>query len=400
MAGSLSRRPVIVTLSMLLCLATLTLSPVAGQQAEVSVPPVPVAVPVTAPAPAAAAAMRQVAMDLAYNLDRPQAIAFLEEAVRVEPDHPANHRLLATLAWLRLLWERGAVTVDDYLGKLATKDVDLGPAAAARTQAAAALAAGYTRHLAQARALAERWLARSPDDPAALYEMGAVYGLETSYHASIEGRMLKSFGTARKAYAAQARALARDPRRYDAGYYVGSYRCLVSELPAATRWLAILGGLRGNKREGLALLEAAARHPGEAQGQARYTLVLFYNRDGRFAEALRILEEIRTRYPRNRQFLYETASTWLRAGDPARALALLNEGVERLRTDDRPRWYGEAALWHYKRGVALRQLHRTTEARHDLDTAQTFDASPWIKARIRDELVTLQTNQAGDSAPR
>jgi tetratricopeptide (TPR) repeat protein len=348
-------------------------------------------VPVAA---AKAAALRRTAMELAYDLDRPQAIALLDEAVRLDPDHPANHRLIATLAWLRLLWDRGVVTVDDYQGKLATKDVAL-PSAAGT-----ALAETYAREIALARQLAEKQLAARPNDPSALYEIGAIYGLESSYNASVDGRMLASFGVARKAYAAHSRALARDPQRKEAGYYLGAYRCLVAELPAPIRWLAVLGGLRGNKAEGLALLEAAAREPGEAQGQARYTLILIYNRDRRYADALRILEEVRHLYPRNRQFQYETAATLLRANQPARALDLLTEGIERFRTDDRPRWFGEQTLWHYKRALALRQLARATEARQELEIAQTFDAPASIKKAVQQELAQVQEPAQTSNAPR
>jgi tetratricopeptide (TPR) repeat protein len=323
-------------------------------------------------------ALRQQAMERAYNLDRPEALALLDEAVRVDPDHPAGHRLIASLAWLRILWDRGMVNVDDYLGSLATKDVALEQA-----PPRAELVSTYTQHIDAARERAERRLAQAPNDPSALYEMGAVYGLETSYHASVEGRMLKSFGLARKAYAANARALTREPARYDAGYYIGAYRCVVAELPAPMRWFAYLGGLRGGKKEGLALLEAAASHPGEAQAQARYTLVLLYNRDKRYRDAIRILDEERRLYPRNRQFVYEAAATWLRAGEAAQALPLLTEGIDRLETDRRPRWMDEESLWHYQRGVASQQLGRLLDARRDFETALTFDAHAWVHQRTR-----------------
>jgi tetratricopeptide (TPR) repeat protein len=173
---------------------------------------------------------------------------------------------------------------------------------------------------------------------------------------------------------------------------------IVSELSAPKRWIAYLAGMQGGKREGISLLEAAASHAGEAQGQARYTLVLIYNRDGRYADALRILDEVRRLYPRNRQFLHEAAATWLRAGQPTQALTLLTDGIERLRTDSRPRWLGEDALWHFKRGVALRQLGRWDEAKRDFNTALSLNPRPWIAGRTQQELTRLAARDTSTTA--
>ena len=60
--------------------------------------------------------MRERAADLTYNLDHGEAIALLRQAVAAEPNDPANHRALASTIWLDVLFQRGAVTVDHYLG--------------------------------------------------------------------------------------------------------------------------------------------------------------------------------------------------------------------------------------------------------------------------------------------
>src|SRR4026208_2011662 len=77
--------------------------------------------------------LRATALDLAYNLDHDQALELLRRAVREAPDNPAPHRSLASVLWLNLLFRRGAVTVDHYLGSLSRTNVDLAkpPAATA-----------------------------------------------------------------------------------------------------------------------------------------------------------------------------------------------------------------------------------------------------------------------------
>jgi tetratricopeptide (TPR) repeat protein len=56
-------------------------------------------------------------VDLAYNLDYTQAAAAFERAAALDPEDPAVHRLVAAATWMKLLFERGAILVDDYLGQ-------------------------------------------------------------------------------------------------------------------------------------------------------------------------------------------------------------------------------------------------------------------------------------------
>src|SRR5687768_18083263 len=62
------------------------------------------------------ASLRREAFDLAYNLDHEAAVAMLRRATIEHPTDPAAHRALASVLWLNMLFSRGAVTVDHYLG--------------------------------------------------------------------------------------------------------------------------------------------------------------------------------------------------------------------------------------------------------------------------------------------
>src|SRR5512143_4141309 len=65
------------------------------------------------------------ASDLAYNLDHDEAAALLRRGTVLYPDNPAVHRALASILWLNILFRRGAVTVDHYLGPISRPTVDL-----------------------------------------------------------------------------------------------------------------------------------------------------------------------------------------------------------------------------------------------------------------------------------
>ena len=163
------------------------------------------------------------------------------------------------------------------------------------------------------------------------------------------------------------------------------------------RWAAYIAGFGGGAATGLELVESAARYPGDSQTDAQIALVLLYNRERRYDDALQQLRSLRERYPRNRLFLLEAGSTSLRANRLQDAERTLTEGIDRLATDTRPRTSGEEALWYYKRGATRAGLGKDDEARRDLEHALSQDARPWVHARTHLELGKL-AQKAGRAA--
>jgi tetratricopeptide (TPR) repeat protein len=131
-----------------------------------------------------------------------------------------------------------------------------------------------------------------------------------------------------------------------------------------------------------------------------FALVLLYNRERRYDEAMRVLGELRTRYPRNRLVVLESGATALRAGRAGQAETLLTEGLGLLAKEKRTVMPGEEALWRYKRGAARVALGRPETARADLQAATSPDAQAWVRGRARVELarVALQRGDKGTAA--
>ncbi len=329
--------------------------------------------------PAGTADRLRQAFDLAYNLDHEEAVAQMRQAAAADPSNPAPPRALATVIWLNLLFKRGIVLVENYLGTVSRSDVKLDPPPAD-------VAAAFRTHLDRAISLAEGRLARAPDDPAALYELGTALGLQASWSATIEGRVLGAFGAARRAYNANERVLALAPSRHEAGLIVGTYRYLVASLVLPARWVAYMAGFGGGKERGLALIEEVARRPNLAQTDAKFALVLLYNRERAWDRALGYLAELRRDYPRNRLVWLETGATLLRADRPAEAERMLSEGIQRLPADARPRMAGEEGLWFYKRGVARVLLKKPNEAAADLSESLRRPLPDWLRGRVHLEL--------------
>ena len=95
------------------------------------------------------------------------------------------------------------------------------------------------------------------------------------------------------------------------------YRYAVSSLSLPSRLVAHLAGFGGGRDRGLRMVEEAASYPSDVQTNALFTLIVIYNREARFDDALRVIAELQRQYPRNRLLWLEAGSTALRAGRPA-----------------------------------------------------------------------------------
>jgi tetratricopeptide (TPR) repeat protein len=334
--------------------------------------------------------LRQRANDLFYSHEHEAAAALLRRAVALAPDDPATHRSLAGTLWLQLLFKRGALTVDHYLGSFSKAKVEL-------QEPPAELDAEFRKHVARAIELAEQRAAARPRDPQAYYDLGAAVGLRASYIATVEGKLVSGFKAARRAYDAHEKVMELDPLRKDAGLIVGTYRYIVSTLSLPIRLMAYVVGFGGGRERGIRMLEETAAAGGDNRTDALFALILVYNREKRYDDALRVLQELRRLYPRNRLVLLEEGSTALRAGRFEQAQAALSKGLGMLPDDESRRIPGEEALWRYKRGAALVALKQADAALVDLRSATGPSAQTWVHGRARVELARLAI-QKGDLA--
>lgn len=335
-----------------------------------------------------ARALRMRGYDAAYNLDYPQAIALYDQAIALDPSNPAGYRARAAAAWLHIIYRRGSVTVDQYLGSVHRGDVTLAPPPKDDADA-------FATNSAKALSLAEQHVSTNPDSPQAQYDLGAAVGVLASYGATVDGKMMTSFRQAHRAFDAHERVLSLDPSRKDAGLIVGTYRYIVSTLSLPMRWMAYLVGFGGDREMGIRMVEEAAKYPSENQTDAKVALLLLYNREARYPEAQALCRNLMAQFPRNRLFVLEAGATALRASQFSEGERLLTEGLTRFADDKRPRAFGELGLWYYKRGMARVAQHKVADARADLDRARSEPALDWVKSRI-----ALETGKLADLEKR
>jgi len=352
-----------------------------------------VSMPPAARANPASDALRARASTHLYDLDHAEALTEFRQAVAADPQDAAAYRGLATSLWLSITFTRGNMTVDDYIGRVTRPT---GPPTPPPPQTSAA----YKETIDKAIALARQRIAANPNDADAHYQLGAAIGLRASYTATVEGSVVGAFRAAREAYDEHERVLTLEPRRKDAGLIVGTYRYIVAALALPLRWMAYVAGFGGGRERGLHMIEDAAGYDGENQTDARFALVLIYNRERRYNDALAQLALLRDRYPRNRLVWLESGSTSLRAGRAADAERFLSDGIARFAGDRRQRMFGEDALWRYKRGAARTALGRDAEAVTDLRSALAVEGRKWVHGRAHLELGKVALKAGNKAAAR
>jgi tetratricopeptide (TPR) repeat protein len=335
--------------------------------------------------------LRARGTDEIFNLDREAAANTFRQAIAADPQDAAAYRGLATALWLSITFRRGNMTVDDYIGGAAAKPGGTWSPPPPETVAA------FHDALDRALALSRDRLAKNPKDADAHFQVGAAVGLRASYTATVDGSVAGAFRAAREAYNEHETVLSLDPSRKDAGLIVGTYRYIVAALSLPVRLMAYVAGFGGDKNKGLRMIEEAATYPGDNQEDARFALILLYNREKRYDDAVKQLATLQQKYPRNRLMWLEMGSTQLRAGRPAEAERALNDGLARFVNDDRERMFGEPALWLYKRGTARAGLGRDGEAQADLTRALAQQGRKWVYGRTHLELGKL-ARKRGDKA--
>jgi len=159
--------------------------------------------------------------------------------------------------------------------------------------------------LDRAEALAKARLAKDPKDHDALLAMVMVNGLQADYSGLIEKRNFASLGYTKQGTSWAQQLLAVDPNAYDAYLARGLSRYIIGSLFAPFRWLLHLGGVDGNKEEGLADVKLTAAHGRYFAPFARILLAIACVRDKDKGQERMILAALHDDFPENGLFVRE-----------------------------------------------------------------------------------------------
>lgn len=165
----------------------------------------------------------------------------------------------------------------------------------------------FEQRLARAENLARSRLARDAKDRDALFAMTLASGLRSDFVALIEKRNMASLHYTKEATRWANQLLAADPKCYDAHLASGVSRYIIGSMAAPVRWILRLGGISGDKAEGIAELQITAREGRLLAPFARILLAIAYVREKQPAQARELLLSLRDEFPNNPLFGRELA---------------------------------------------------------------------------------------------
>src|SRR5579872_2224992 len=165
----------------------------------------------------------------------------------------------------------------------------------------------FAKVLDQAETRAKARLTKNPNDRDALFAMTMSSGLKADYAALIEKSNLTSLHFTRESAHWSEQLLAVDPNCYDAHLAGGFAKYIVGSMTAPMRWLLRMGGISGDKEQGLTELRLTADHGEYLAPFARILLAIAYVREKDTPRALSILASLEADFPNNPLFAKEIA---------------------------------------------------------------------------------------------
>jgi hypothetical protein len=165
----------------------------------------------------------------------------------------------------------------------------------------------FEQRLVRAVDLARSRLTRDAKDRDALFAMTLASGLRSDFAALIEKRNMASLHYTREATAWANQLLAADPKCYDAHLASGVSRYIIGSMAAPVRWVLRIGGISGDKAEGISELQITAREGRLLAPFARILLAIAYVREKQPAQARQLLLSLQHEFPNNPLFGRELA---------------------------------------------------------------------------------------------
>lgn len=249
-----------------------------------------------------------LAMDHFRNLEYPQAEAVLDGFLKQRPDDLRALNLQGNVILYGEMFRRGLLESQLY-----RKDGE------AFEPTKTPVTPEFQKHLFdvldKAQAVADSRSAKDPNDKEARYWAGVTHGIRATYYFSLKRSWKGALDEAKSAQKEHAALLKLDPDFVDAKLIVGVQDYVVGSLPWPVKMLAALVGAHGDRARGLQEVQAVAEKGNYARDDARTVLAVLYQREERWGDARRALEELTPRFPRGFLSAQELASVCTRIGD-------------------------------------------------------------------------------------
>ncbi|HKY41839.1 MAG TPA: hypothetical protein VJM50_01985 [Pyrinomonadaceae bacterium] len=243
--------------------------------------------------------LRRSGLDALYNIDYDKAERDFKEIVKLIPNHPGGYQLLAARVWIKTLYESRRLQGSLYSSEsfYSSGDDKVDPK----------IVTEFRNLTREAKRLAEAKLKQEPKNIEALDFLANTEGLKASFEEAVERRHFAALRDGNDAVNHHREVLKLDPKYIDAQITIGLYEYVVGALPLGIKLIANVGGFRGSRKKGLAMLEQVAKEGRWAQDDAKTVLVILYRREKRFGDVLKLARELSAKYPRNYLLKLEAA---------------------------------------------------------------------------------------------
>ena len=319
----------------------------------------------------------QPAVDALYNLDFSTAERTFTTLTQQHPDDPEYWNALASTYWLRILLDQEKLNVETFNGGMHGQSDAVNSAEEFR------LRATIDSALKKANAL----LARNKNDVRALYSLGVSQATLASFEAIAKKSLWSAKDHAKSARNYHEQVLKLDPNYNDARWSVGIYDYMVGVVPGFWRFWLAMAGISGNKEEGIRNLEAAAAKGTRASTDAKMLLLAVYNREKRYADTIRLTNDLLAKYPRNFAIDMTRASTYGKMKDWNQALVSYQkilakiqakqDGYDRMRAERVHLEIGVSDVNRLKNDEAIVAFNQVISGAKALDDEKA-DALIWL----------------------
>jgi len=222
--------------------------------------------------------------------------------VQTAPDHPAGYIYLANTIWLGHLAELRRLQTsvynrgDSFFGK---KEDEVDPDVDKQ----------FRETMNKGIELAETLLKKDKKNIPALYYLGIAKNIVAGYEATVKRSFMAALRNGSRGVDLHRDVMKLCSDCIDAQLSVGMYNYVVGSLPLAVKIVAFIGGVRGSKKDGIAMLEKVATEGNYAKDEGKVLLIMLYNREKRLEDGLKLLSELTADFPGNSLFRLEHAMT-------------------------------------------------------------------------------------------
>jgi tetratricopeptide (TPR) repeat protein len=185
-------------------------------------------------------------------------------------------------------------------------------------------------YLKKSESLANAILAKNRKDKDGRYFLATVNGLQSTFAITIDHSLWEAFRHGNKAYSQCKQLIEEDPNYYDAYLTAGIYEYVVGSIPWYWKWMALMIGARGTKKQGFEHLALASEKGQYNRNEAQLVGMVLHVREGQYKESLAIARTLAERFPRNYLFPINIAQTLLWAGQKDSAATMFLQVLKRI----------------------------------------------------------------------